>query len=211
MSGSNCCFLTWIQISQEADQGDWYSHHLKNFPKVVGFYTVKGFGIVNKAEVDVFLEFSCFFYGPTDVGNLISGASTSSLNIWKFTFHILLKSVLENFEHYFANVWDECNCAVVWTFFVLFWTCIVLLWDWNENWSSAIYVSFFKTKIMTSGPNTSWQIDLEKVEAVTDFIFLGSTISLDGNCCNEIKTLAPWKKIYDKPRQCIKKAVISLC
>ena len=64
---------------------------------------------------------------------------------------------------------------------------------------------------MTYGPNTSWQIDLGKVEAVTDFIFLGSHISLDGNCCNDIKTLAPWKKIYDKPRQCIKKAVISLC
>ena len=127
-------------------------------------------------------------------------------NLWKFTFHILLKPVLENFEHYFANVWDECNCAVVWTFFG-----IVLLWDWNENWCSAIYVSFFKTKIMTYGPNTSWQIDLGKVEAVTDFIFLGSNISLDGNCCNDIKTLAPWKKIYDKPRQCIKKAVISLC
>ena len=86
----------------------WYSHIFKNFP----FYcdphnTVKGFGIVNKAEVDVFLELSCFFNDPTDVGNLISGYSAfskSSLNIWKFTVHILLKPGLENFEHYFAGV-----------------------------------------------------------------------------------------------------------
>ena len=74
-----------------------------------------------------------------------------------------------------------------------------------------MYVNLFRTKIMASSPNPSWQIELKKVEAVTDFIFLGSNISLDGNCCNEIKTLAPWKKSYDKPRQCIKKAVISLC
>ena len=80
----------------------------------------KGFGIVNKTEVDVFLELSCFFNDPTDVGNLISGSSAFSkpiLNIGKFTVHILLKPGLENFEHYFASVWDECSCAVVWTFF----------------------------------------------------------------------------------------------
>ena len=82
--------------------------------------TVKGFGIVNKAEVDVFLEISCFFNDPADVGNLISGSSTfskSRLNIWKFMVHMLLKSGLKNVEHYFASVWDECNLAVVWTFF----------------------------------------------------------------------------------------------
>ena len=80
----------------------WYSHLLKNFPQFVVTHTVKGFGIVNKAEVDVFLELSCFLDDPTDVGNLISGSSAfskSSLNIWKFTVHILLKSGLENFEH----------------------------------------------------------------------------------------------------------------
>ena len=85
----------------------WYSHLLKNFPELVVVHTVKGFDIVNKAEVDVFLELSCFFYDPTDVGNLISGSSAfskSSLNIWKFTVHVLLKSSLENFEHYFASV-----------------------------------------------------------------------------------------------------------
>ena len=94
---------------------------------------VKGFGVVNKAEVDVFLELSCFFDDPTDIGSLISGSSAfskSSLSIQKFTVHVLLKPGLDNFEHYFASVWDECNCAVVWTFFG-----IAFLWDWNENWS----------------------------------------------------------------------------
>ena len=81
---------------------------------------VKGFGVVNKAEVDVFLELSCFFGDPADIGSLISGSpafSKSSLNIWNFSVHILLKPGLENFEHYFASMWDECNCVVVWTFF----------------------------------------------------------------------------------------------
>ena len=85
----------------------WYSHLLKNFPQFVVNHTVKGFGIVNKAEVDVFLELSCFFNDSTDVGNLISGSSAfskSSLNIWKFTVHVVLKPGLENFEHYFASV-----------------------------------------------------------------------------------------------------------
>ena len=95
----------------------WYSHLFKSFPQFVVTHMVKGFGIVNKAEVDVFLEFSCFFYDPTDVGNLISGSSTFSkprLNIWKFTVHVLLrpglnsehysKLSIENFEHYFASV-----------------------------------------------------------------------------------------------------------
>ena len=111
----------------------WYSHLLKNFSQFVVIYTVKGFGIVNKAELDVFIELSCFFYDPTDVGNLISGSSAfskTSLNIWKFLVHVLLKPGLENFEHYFASVWDECNCAVVWTFFGIAFLCY-----WNENWS----------------------------------------------------------------------------
>ena len=85
----------------------WYSHVFKNFPQFVVIYTVKGFGMVNREEVDVFLELSFFFYDPTDVGNLISGFSAfskSSLNIWKFTVHILLKPGLENFEHYFASM-----------------------------------------------------------------------------------------------------------
>ena len=85
MSSSNCCFLTCIQVSQEAGQVAWYSQLFKNFPQFVVIHTVKGFGIISKAEVYVFLEISCFFYDPTDVGNLISGSSAfsrSSLNIW---------------------------------------------------------------------------------------------------------------------------------
>ena len=107
MSSSDCCFLTCIQISQEAGQVVWHSHLLKNFPQFVVIHTVKGFGVVNKAERDVFLELSCFFNDPADVGNLTSGSSAFSkfsLNIWKFMVHILLKPSLENFEHYFANM-----------------------------------------------------------------------------------------------------------
>src|SRR5574341_730019 len=104
MSSSNCCFLTCIQISQEAGQVVWYSHRFKNFPQFIVIHTVKGFGIVNKAEIDVFLELSCFFDDPMNVGNLISGSSAFSktnFNICKFTVHTLLKPGLENFEHYF--------------------------------------------------------------------------------------------------------------
>src|SRR5574341_481867 len=107
MSSSNCCFLTCIQISQELGQGFWYSHLFQNFPQFIVIHIVKGFGIVNKAEVYVFLELSCFFDDPADVGNLISGSSTfskTSLNIWKFTVHVLLKPHLENFEQNFASV-----------------------------------------------------------------------------------------------------------
>ena len=85
----------------------WYSHVFQNFPQFIVIHTVKGIGIVNKAEIDVFLELSCFFYDPTDVGNLSSGSSAfskSSLNIWKFMVHELLKPGLENFEHYFASL-----------------------------------------------------------------------------------------------------------
>ena len=132
MSSSNCCFLTCIQISQEAGQVVWYSHLLKNFPQFAVIHTVSGFSIVNEAEAGALLELSCLFYDPTDVVNLISGSSAfskSSLNIWKFSVHVLLKPSLENFEYYFASVWDECNCAVVWTFFVT-----AFLRDWNANW-----------------------------------------------------------------------------
>ena len=132
MSSSNCCFLTCKEVSQEAGQVVWYSHLSQNFPQFIVIHTVKGFGIVNQAEIDVFLELSCFFDDPADVGNLISGSSAfskTSLNISEFTVHILLKPGLENFEHYFTSVWDECNCAVVWAFFG-----IAFLWGWNENW-----------------------------------------------------------------------------
>ena len=102
MPRSNYCFLSCIQISQEADQVVWYSHLLK-FSQFIVIRTVKDFGIVNIAEVDVFLELSCFSDDPADVGNLIYGSSAcskTSLNIWKIMVHILLKPGLENFEHY---------------------------------------------------------------------------------------------------------------
>ena len=107
MSSSNCCFLTCKQISQEAHLVVWCSHLFQNFPQFVVIHTVKGFGIVNKAEIDVLLELSCFLHDPADVGKLISGSSAfskTSLNIKKFTVHVLLKPGLENFEHYFTSV-----------------------------------------------------------------------------------------------------------
>ena len=91
----------------------WYAHPFQNFPQFIVIHTVKGFGIVNKAEVDVFLELSSFFHDPADVGNLISGSSAFSkisLNIWKFMVHIFLKSGLENFEHDFTRVCCCCCC-----------------------------------------------------------------------------------------------------
>ena len=107
MFSSNYCFLTCKQVSQEGGKVVWYFHLFNNFPQFVVIHTVKGFSIVSEAEVDVFLEFSFFFYDPMDVGNLISDVSAfskSSLNIWRFSIHVLLKPHLENFEHYFASV-----------------------------------------------------------------------------------------------------------
>ena len=126
---SNCCLLTWIQVLQEEGKVVWYSHLFKNFPQLVVIHTVKGFSVVNEAEVDVFLEFPCFFYVPMDVGTLISGSSAlskSNSNICKSSVHVLLKPSLENFEHYFASIWNECNCVVFWTLFGT-----AFLWDWN--------------------------------------------------------------------------------
>ena len=131
MSSSNCCFLTWYRFLRR--QVRWSGIPLlKNCPQFLVILTVKYIGIVNKAEVDVFLELFCSFSDPTDAGNLISGSSAfskSSLKIWKFLVHILLKLHLENFEHYLASMWDEWNCAEHQTFFG-----IAFLWDWNEKW-----------------------------------------------------------------------------
>ena len=107
MSSSNYCFLTCIQVSQEVGKVVCYSHHFKNFPQCVLIQRIRGFSIVNEAEVDVFLELSCFFDDPADVGNLISGSFAfpkSSLYIWKFLVHILLKPSLKDFEHYLASM-----------------------------------------------------------------------------------------------------------
>ena len=106
MSSSNCCFSTCTQISQEAGKVVWYSYLLKNFPQFVVIHTIKGFGLVNKVEVDIFLELSHIFDDPLDAGNLNSGStafSKSSLNIWKFSVHVLLKPHLENSEYFFAG------------------------------------------------------------------------------------------------------------
>ena len=126
-----CLVLTvasWPAYRFISRQVKWFGIPISfNFPQFVVIHTVKGFSLDNEAEVDAFLELSCFLYDPTDVGNLVSGSSAfskSSLNIWNFLVHILLKSSLENFEHYFASMWDEYNCVVVWTFFD-----IALLWD----------------------------------------------------------------------------------
>ena len=127
-SSSNCCFLSCIQVSQETSKLVWYSHLLKNFPQCVVIHTVKGFRIVNAAEVDVFLEFLCFFYNPTDVGNLVSGSSTfskSCLYIWTFSIHVLLNPHLYILSSTLVGTW---NCPVVWTFFG-----IALLWDWMKT------------------------------------------------------------------------------
>ena len=132
MSCSNCCFLTCIQVSQEAGQVVWYSPLLQNFPQFIVIHTVEGFHVVNKVEIDVFLELSCFFDDLKDVDNLNSHSSAfskTSLNICKFRIHILLKPGLQNFEHYFTSVWAECNCVVLGTFFG-----IAFFWDGNEKW-----------------------------------------------------------------------------
>ena len=125
---SMTCLFTFLSFGAQKFLTWWSSI----FPQFIVIHTVKGFGIVNKAEIDVFLELSCFFDEPSDVVNLISGSSAFSkysFDIWKFTVHVLLNPGLENFEHYFTSMWDECNCAIVWAFFG-----IAFFWDWNENW-----------------------------------------------------------------------------
>ena len=112
MSSSNCCFPTCIQVSQEAGQVVWYSHFVQNFPQFIVIHTVKGFGIVNKAEIDVSLELSCFFDDPADVGHFISGSSAfskTSLNIWNFTVHVLLKLYICIFPISSALSWLSSN------------------------------------------------------------------------------------------------------
>ena len=143
MSSFTCCFFTCIQISQEIGQVVWYSHLLKNFPQFVVIHTVKSFGVVIKAEVNVFLALSHFFDDPVNVVNLISGSSAfskSSLNIWKFTVHRLLKPGLENFEHYFASVWDECQ---LYSSLSILWHCLSLGLEWKLTFSSPVSTAEF--------------------------------------------------------------------
>ena len=139
MSSFNYCFLTCIQVSQEAGMVVWCSHLFKNFPQFV-IHTVKSFSIVNEAEVDFFwksLIFSMIQWMSAawslDPLPFLNPAWTSGNSV-----HVLLKPSLENFEHYFASVWDECNCAVVWTFFGIAFLC-----DWNENWPFPVATTEF--------------------------------------------------------------------
>ena len=136
----------------------------QNFPQSVVIHIVKGFGIVSEAEVDVFLELSCFFYDPMDVGNLISSSSAfskSSLNIWKFMVHILLKPSLEKVENYFASVWDECNCARVWAFFG-----IAFLWNETDLFQSCGHCWIFQI---------CWHIECSTLTASSFRIWNSST------------------------------------
>ena len=146
MSSSNCCFLTCIQISQEADQVVWYSHLFQNCPQFIVIHIVKGFGIVNKAEIDIFLELSCFFDDPADVSYLISGSSAfskTSLNVWK-----------SQFTYCWSLAWRilsitllACEMsAVVWAFFG-----IAFFWDWNENWPFPVLFLKKKKKVPKKG------------------------------------------------------------
>ena len=132
MSTSKCCFLTCIQVSQEACQVVWYSHLFQNSPQCIVIHIVKGFGIVSKAEVDIFSGTLLLFWWSNRCWQFdlwVLCFSKASLNIWKFMVYVLFKPGLDSFEHYFTDVWDECNCAIAWAFFG-----IAFLRDWNENW-----------------------------------------------------------------------------
>ena len=134
MFSSNCCFLTCIQVSQEAGKVSGIPISLRD--STVCCEPHKGFSIVSDAEVDVFLKFSCFFYNPTDIGNLISGSSAFSktrLNIWKFMVHVLLKPGLEDFEHYFASVWVWLCSSLS-----ILWHCLSLGLEWKLTFSSPV-------------------------------------------------------------------------
>ena len=166
MSSSNCCFLTCIQVSQEAGQVVWYSHVFQNFPKFIVIHTVKGFGIVNKAEIDVFLELSCFFNDPEDIGNLISGSSAfskTSLNIWKFTVHVLLKPSLENFEHSILS-------------YVLNLSSLTLATLWNVAHQTPLSMGIPQTRILEwvarpSSRGSSWPRDQTHISWISGGFF----------------------------------------
>ena len=129
MSGSNCCFLTCIQISQEDGKLILYSHLFRNFPQCVVIHTAKDFSIVSEAEADGIPLLFLWSKGCWQFDLLFLCLFYISLYIWKFSVHVLLKSSLKDFEHYLAKTWNEHNCMRVWTFFG-----IAILWNWNENW-----------------------------------------------------------------------------
>ena len=132
VQGSNCCFLTHIQVSQETGKTVGYFHLFKGFLQFIMIHTVKGFGIINETEVDVFLEFPWFLYDPVTVGNLISGSSAFSkprLDIWEFLVCIMLNPSMQDFKHYLTSIGIECNCPLAWTFF-----STTFLGNWDEDW-----------------------------------------------------------------------------
>ena len=161
MSSSNCCFLTCIQVSQEAGQVGWYSDSFRIFYNLL-WHTQSSLYIVNKAEIDVFLELSCSFDDPADIGILISGSSAFSKTSLNITVHVLLKPGLENFKYHFTSVWDEWNCVVVWAF-----SGIVVLWNWNEICSFPVLCP------LMSFPN--WHIECSTVTASSFRIWNSST------------------------------------
>ena len=126
MSSFNCCFLTCMQVSQETGQVVWYSHLFQNFPQFVVIHTVKGLSRSRCCSVIPLLSLWSSKCWQFDLWFLFS---KSSLYIWKFLVHVLLKSKLKDFEHYVAYMWKKCSCTVVWTSFG-----IAFLWEWNENW-----------------------------------------------------------------------------
>ena len=134
LPSSNCYFLTCVQVSQEPGQVVWYSHLLQNFPQFIVIHTVEGFGIVNKAEIDVFLELSCFLDGPARILAIWSLVPLPFLKPAWTHLEVYCSCTAEawfgEFWDYFTSVWDECNCPVVWAFFE-----IAFLRDWNANWS----------------------------------------------------------------------------
>ena len=132
MSGSNCWFLSCIQVSQEADQVVWYSHLFKNFPQFVVIHTVKGFLVVNETQVDSIFAIPLLFLwssGGWQFDLWFLSFFYIQIFTWNFSVHILLKPTLKDFEHNLASMWNECNCTVIWAFFG-----IAFLLDWNENW-----------------------------------------------------------------------------
>ena len=160
MSGSNCCFLICIQVSQETGKVVCYSHLFKNFPQFLVIYTVKKFTVVNEAEVNVFLEFPSFLYDRVNIGNLIPGSSAfykPSLYIWKFSVHVLLKPILKDFEHNLASIWNEHICTVVRMSFG-----IALIWGQNENcpfpvpWPLWVFQICFNSTIFQDLQKLSW-------------------------------------------------------
>ena len=165
MSSSNCCFLTCIQVSQGAGQVVWYFHFFQNFPQFIVIHTVKGFGIVNKAEVDVFLELSCFFDDPANVGNLISGSSDDTTLMAENEEE--LKSLLMKVK--------------------------------KESEKVGLKLNIQKTKIMASGPITSWEIDGKQWKQCQT-LFLGAPKSLQRVIAAMKLKDTPWKESYDQPR-----------